>query len=158
MGFRNFQPSFDNDPPDILHMTPTSSATLALGEPIQRNSGTPSQIEAHDGGATVTGIVGTALGTVASGTVPHPGTKVMVALANTRTLWLGQIYDVSASAVATAAVATHEGVQYGMVEPTAGEWYVDEEDESNVVLTVVRVLTQINCVLFRWLESAIEAT
>lgn len=156
MTFIPFQPSAGSEPPEILHYTPTSSATLTIGEPVQRNSSDPEQIEAHAGGATVTGILGTAMGTVASGTVPHPGSKVMVAIANRKTLWLGQIYDVSESAVATAAVATHEGNTYGMVEPTAGEWYVDEEDTSNVVLRVVKVLTPINAVLFRWIGSAIE--
>jgi hypothetical protein len=42
-----------------------------------------------------------------------------------------------------------------MVE-ASGNWYVDEEDESNVVLRVMRVLPQINACLFRWIGSAIE--
>jgi len=155
MGLIYFQPSRREGPPEIIHYPPTSSATLALGEPVQRNSSDPEQIEAHAGGATVTGILGTALGTVTSGTVPF-GSTVQVAIARRDTLWLGQIYDVSASAVATAAAGTHEGNEYGMVEPTAGEWYVDEEDTSNVVLRVVKVLPKINACLFRWIGSAIE--
>jgi hypothetical protein len=155
MGLIYFQPSRRESAPEILHYTPTSTATLALGEPVQRNSGDPELIEAHAGGATVTGILGTALGTVTSGTVPF-GSKVQVAIARRDTLWLGQIYDVSASAVATAAVATHEGNRYGMVEPTAGQWFVDEEDTSDLVLRVVKVYPQINAVAFRWIGSAIE--
>jgi hypothetical protein len=155
MGLIYFQPSAGSEPPEILHYTPESSATLTLGEPVQRNSSDPELIEAHAGGATVTGILGTALGTVAAGVIPHVGTKVQVAIANRKTLWIGQVYDVSASAVATAAVATHEGVQFGMIE-AGGRWYVDEEDTSNVVLRVVRVHLQLNAVLFRWIGSAIE--
>ncbi len=155
MGLIYFQPSRREGPPEILHYEPESSATIALGEPVQRNSSDPELIEAHAGGATVTGILGTALGTADAGEVPF-GSTVQVAIARRDTLWLGQVYDVSAGAVATAAKATHEGNEYGMVEPTAGEWYVDEEDTSNVVLRVVRVLPQINAVLFRWIGSAIE--
>jgi hypothetical protein len=154
MGLIYFQPSAGSEPPEILHYTPESTATLTLGEPVQRDTN-PELIEAHAGTTTVTGILGTALGTCVSGVVPHPGSKVMVAIANRKTLWLGQVWDVSASAVATAAVATHEGVEFGMVE-ASGNWYVDEEDTSNVVLRVVRVLPQINAVLFRWIGSAIE--
>jgi hypothetical protein len=154
MGLIYFQPSQGSEPPEILHYTPEGSATLTLGEPVQRDSN-PELIEAHAGGSTVTGILGTALGTCVSGAVPHPGSKVMVAIANRKTLWLGQVWDVSATAIATAAVATHEGVEFGMVE-ASGRWYVDEEDTSNVVLRVVKVLTHINAVLFRWIGSAIE--
>jgi hypothetical protein len=154
MGLIYFQPSAGSEPPEILHYTPEGSATLTLGEPVQRDAN-PELVEAHVGGATVTGILGTALGTVTAGAIPHVGTKVQVAIANRKTLWLGQVYDVSASAVATAAVDTHEGVQFGMIE-AGGNWYVDEEDTSNVVLRVVKVLTHINAVLFRWIGSAIE--
>lgn len=155
MGLIYFQPSRFGAAPEIIHYQPTSSATLALGEPVQRNSGDPELIEAHAGGATVTGILGTSMGLVTSGVVPY-GSTVQVAIARRDTLWLGQVYDVSASAVATAAAGTHEGNTYGMVEPTAGQWYVDEEDTSNVVLRVVKVLPKINAVLFRWIGSAIE--
>lgn len=136
-------------------MTPTSSATIALGEPVQRNSGDPELIEAFAGGATVTGLVGTAQGRVAAGVLEF-GTQIPVAIATRDVLWLGQIYDVSAGAIATAAAATHEGNQYGIVEPTAGEWFIDEEDTSAVVLTVERIFTQLNAALFRWIASAIQ--
>jgi hypothetical protein len=156
MGLIYFQPSRVRSVPEILHIAPTSVATLTLGEPVARDGGDPELIAAHAGGATVTGIVGTALSPVTSGAMPF-GDTVMVAMANTTDLWIGQIYDVSASAVATAAVGTHEGVEYGMVE-AGGRWYVDEEDTSDKVLRVIKVLPQLNAVLFRWLESAIEAT
>lgn len=154
MGLHYFQPAWGSEPPEIMHYTPDSTATLTLGEPVARD-GDPELIVAHGGGATVTGILGTALGMVTAGAVPHPGTKVMVAIANRKTLWLGQVYDVSASAVATVAKATHEGVEFGMIE-AGGNWYVDEEDTTDVVLRVMRVLPEINAVLFRWIGSAIE--
>jgi hypothetical protein len=155
MGLIYFQPSEGSEPPEILHYLPDEAATLTLGEPVARDGSDPEKIVAHAGGATVTGILGTALGTVAAGVMPHPGTKVMVAIANRKTLWLGQIWDVSETAIATVSAGTHEGVEFGMVE-ASGRWYVDEEDESNVVLRVMRVLPQINACLFRWIGSAIE--
>ena len=154
MGLIYFQPSRGSEPPEVIHYTPTSAATLTLGEPVQRNVTDTEQIEAHAGGATVTGILGTAMGTVTSGTCPY-GTKVAVAIANRKTLWLGQVYDSGGGAVQTTTAALHEGVEYGMVE-VSGRWYVDEDDVTNVVLRVVKVLPQINAVLFRWIGSAIE--
>lgn len=135
-------------------MTPTSAATIALGEPVQRNAGNPEQIEAFAGGATVTGLVGFAAGIVTAGT-PEFGTKILVYKANANTQFIGQIYDVSAGALATAAAATHEGNNYGLVEPTAGEWYVDEEDTGDVHVTVTRVLTGLNACLFRVISTVI---
>jgi hypothetical protein len=155
MGLIYFQPSQGSEPPEILHFTPTATATLTLGEPVQRNSSNPNQIEAHPGGSTVTGIVGCAMGTVTNGAMPHPGNKVMVALANRKTLWLGQVYDVSGGVVATVSPSAHEGRDFGMIE-VGGRWYVDEEDTTDVVLRVVRVLPQLNAVLFRWLGPAVE--
>jgi hypothetical protein len=154
MGLQYFQPSQSQEAPVIAQMTPTNAATLTLGEPVQRNSGDPELIEAHAGGATVTGIVGVALGAVTSG-VPAFGSTVPVALATRNVLMLGQIWDVSEGVVATASLATHEGVQFGMIEQS-NRWYVDEEDVTHVVLRVVKVLPEINAVLFRWIGSAIE--
>ena len=156
MGLIRFQPSqFRANAPEIIHYPPEASATFAIGAPLQRDSN-PEFVEEHAGGSTVTGIVGTALGPSTSGS-PAIGDKVPVAMADTTTLWLGQVYDVSGSAVATAAVGTHEGVQFGMIK-VGNDWYVDEEDASNVVLRVIKVLPKINAVLFRWIDTAIDAS
>jgi hypothetical protein len=156
MGFIYFQPSQSRSAPEIQQMTPTSSATIAIGEPVQRNATDDELIEAHTGSTTVTGIVGVALGVVTAGT-PAFGSTIPVAIASSEVLFLGQIYDVSASALATAAAGTHEGNSYGFVEPTAGEWYVDEEDTTDIVLQVQKIFTGLNAVLFRFLASAIAA-
>ncbi len=154
MGLFHFQPARRaSGAPEIRNLQPTSSATLTLGEPVQRNSSDPELIEAHAGGATVTGILGVAMAEVDSGT-PDFDTVIPVAIANVDQEFLGMVYDVSGSAVATAAAATHEGVSFGMVE-VGGNWYVDEEDTSNVVLRVTKVLPDINCVLFKFLSSAV---
>lgn len=155
MGLHHFQPARrSSGAPEIRNIQPTSAATLTLGEPVQRNSTDPELIEAHAGGTTVTGILGVAMAGVTSGT-PDFDTVIPVAIANVDQEFLGQVYDVSESAVATAVVGTHEGVSFGMVE-SGGNWYVDEEDTTNVVLRVTKVLTDINCVLFKFLPSATE--
>jgi len=155
MGLIRFQPAVKPDRGfEVRQLTPEAAATIAIGEPVQRNAGSPEFIEAHAGGATVTGILGVALAPATTGT-PLFGSTIGVAMANTDTEFLGQIWDVSGGAVATAAVGTHEGVSFGYVEPTAGEWYVDEEDTTNVVLRVTRVIPQWNAVLFKFLASAI---
>lgn len=154
MGLFHFQPSRRaSGPPEVREMDPTASATLTLGEPVQRNSSDPEQIEPHTGGATVTGILGVSMGKVTSG-VPGIGPKVPIAIAGNDVEFLGQIYDVSAGAIATAAAGTHEGVSFGMIEVN-GNWYVDEEDTIHIVLRVTQVLEDINAVLFKFLPAAI---
>jgi len=139
---------------EIRQMTPTASVTLAIGEPVQRNSSDPELIEAFAGGATVTGLVGFAMAPVTAGT-PGFGTTIPVAIANVDTEFLAQVWDVSGGAVATAAVGTHEGNDFGLVEPTAGYWYVDEEDTTNVHVFVTKVITEINAVLFKVISTVL---
>lgn len=155
MGFIAFKPSRrPSGSWEVEDMTPHGSATLAIGEPVQRNSSDPELIEPFAGGATVTGLLGFSGAVVTSG-VPNYRTKITVYKANLDTEFIGQIWDVSEGVVATVAAATHEGNQYGIVEPTAGEWYIDEEDTSDVVVTVTRVLDEINAALFKVISSAI---
>ena len=153
MGLHYFQPSRGSEPPEIVHYVSEGSATFKLGAPLTRATA-PEEVEEHSGTTNVTDILGTAMGPATSGAVPY-GATVMVAIANRKTLWLGQIWDVSGSAVATAVAATHEGAEFGMVK-ISNDWYVDEEDTTDVVLRVVKVLPKINAVLFRWIGSAIE--
>ena len=136
----------------VQQLTPTASAAIQIGEPVQRNASVPSTIEAFAGGATVTGLLGFSLGIVVAGT-PAFGSTVPIAMADTEVEWLAQIYDVSGGAVATAAKATHEGNDYGLIEPTAGQWYVDEEDETNVHVFVTKVITEINACLFKIIST-----
>ena len=154
MGLIRIQPSRRSASFETRNLTPTASATIAIGEPVQRNASDPELIEAFTGGSTVTGLLGFAMAAVTSGT-PAFGTTIPVAIADADTEFLGQIYDVSGAAVATAAKATHEGNDYGLIEPTAGEWYVDEEDETNVHVFVTQVLTHLNACLFRVIGTVI---
>lgn len=152
----HFQPARSNlGAPEVEEIAPDAAATIALGAPLQRTSGDSSEVEEHAGTDTVTGIVGVALQAATSGT-PDFGTKIQVAKANQQTAFLGQVYDVSASAVATVAGdGTYLGNDYGFIE-VSGEWYVDEEDTTHVVLTVVKELPELNAVLFKFISSAID--
>jgi len=138
----------------VAQMTPTSAAAIAIGEPVQRSSADPELIEAFTGGTTVTGLVGFAMAAVVAGT-PSFGTTIPVAIATADQEFLAQVYDVSGVAVATAAAGTHEGNDFGLIEPTAGEWYVDEEDTTNVHVFVTKVFTELNAVLFKVIPSVI---
>ena len=138
--------------PEIRQITPESSATIALGEVLQRDTN-PEFVEPHAGGATVTGILGISMGVVTAGT-PAFDNVVPVAIANVDQEFLGKVWDVSGSVVQTAAVATHEGVSFGVVK-ISGQWYVDEEDTTDVVVRVTKVLLDINAVLFKFLASAV---
>lgn len=156
MGQLHFQPSRSNlSAPEVVNGEPEASATISLGAPVARNSGDASKFEEHAGGATVTGIVGVAMQAVASG-APDFGTEMQVAKAGPNQEFLGQVYDSGGSAVATVAGdGTYLGNDYGMVE-VSGDWYVDEDDTSDVVLTVTKELPEINAVLFKFISSAIE--
>lgn len=137
--------------PEIRQMVPTAAADLTKGEPVQRNAADPDLIEAHAGGATVTGILGFAMGPVSAGE-PAYGDTIPVAIANTDTEFLGQMMN--AGSLVTPVAATHLGVSYGLIEVN-GAWYVDEADTTNVVVRITEVFPDIGCVLFKVLPSAI---
>lgn len=149
----HFQPSRRaSGAPEIRQMIVEASATIALGEVLQRDSDAE-EVEPHAGGATVTGILGVSMGVATAGTAAFDD-RIPVAIANLDQEFLGTVWDVSGSAVATAAVGTHEGVSFGVVK-VSGQWYVDEEDTTDVVVRVTKVLLDINAVLFKFITSAV---
>ena len=153
---RHFQPARLGGlgAPESEDMVPTASATFSLGAPLQRNSSNKDTIEEAAGGATVTGIIGIAGQPCASG-VPNFGAKVQVFRVTDQISVLGQVYDSGGAAVATVAGdGTYLGNTYGIVK-VAGDWFVDEDDTTNVVLTVVKELPELNAVLFTFIGSAI---
>ena len=153
MGLIPFQPArWTGNGPEVRQELPEASATISIGTPLQRDAN-PEYVEEHAGGATVTGIVGVAMATVAAGT-PAFGTKIPMAVAGLGMEFLGQIWDVSESEVATPVLATHLGNDFGMVK-ISGNWYVDEEDTTNVVLIVTAIYPDIKAVLFKFIHSAI---
>lgn len=153
MGLIHFQPSRKaGGDIEVRNIAPDAAATFTLGSILARDTD-PELIVEHGGGSTVTGILGVAMGGCTAG-VPTFGSKVPVAIATVEQEFMGQVWDVSGSAVATAAAGTHEGVSFGVVKIN-NDWYVDEEDTSNVVVRVTKVMPEINAVLFKFLASAI---
>ena len=141
---------------EVRNALPEGTATIAIGAPLQRNSSNTDQLEEHAGTSTVTGIVGVSGVIVTAGT-PVFRSDMLYYVATKDIEFVGQVYDVSASAVATVSTTpgTYEGNTYGFVK-ISGNWYVDEEDTSNVVLTVTKEMPQMNAVLFKFIESAVS--
>lgn len=154
-GLIHFQPSRSNLAPEIRNENIQSSATFTIGAPLQRDT-VEDDVEEHAGGATVTGIIGVAMVGVASG-VPAAkggtayGTTIPVAIAGQTVEFLGQLIN---SGTVQTPDDSNEGTQYGMIK-VSNNWYVDEADTSDVVLTVTKVLPEIKAVLFKFLASAI---
>ncbi len=156
MGLIAFQPSQRaSGAPEYREFDIQASATFTIGAPLQRDS-TPADIEEHGGGATVTGIMGVAMFGATSG-VPalkgstSYGTKMIVGIANTDQLFLGQMMNASVLQTPNSA---NLGVDYCMIK-VSSSWYVDEADESNVVLTILKIMPDIKAVLFKFIPSAI---
>lgn len=151
---RHFQPSKLNGlgAPEVAEYAPQAAATFTLGAPLQRDA-SPEFVEEHAGAATVTGILGVALQACAAG-VADFGSRIQVAKAEQNIEFLGQVINAGVIQ-AIAGDGTHLGVAYGMLKHTDDTWYVDQADTTNVVLTVTKELPQIDCVLFKFLASAI---
>ena len=156
MGLIPFQPAQRaSGAPEYREFDIQAAATFATGAPMQRDT-TPSDIEEHVGTTTVTGIIGVAMFGSSTG-VPDGkgstayGTKMIVGIANTDQLFLGQL--TTASAVVTP---TKSDIQdYGMLK-VGSNWFVDQDDTGNVVLQVVKIYPNIDAVLFKFIPSAIS--
>lgn len=140
---------------EIRNALVNSSATINVGDPIRRNSSNTDEIEEHPAGGTTTGFLGIAGAPAVSGT-PDFGSDLLYYVLNQQTEFVGQVYDVSASAVITISTTpgTYEGNSYGLIQ-ISGNWYVDEEDTSQVVIRVTEEMPEINAVLFKFLTAAI---
>ena len=158
MGLVRFQPSRRSaGPPEYKEFDIQASATFPQGAPLQRDT-VESDIEEHAGGATVTGIIGVAMYGVSSG-VPAAkgstafGTRLTVAIANRDTVFVGTM--INASVVQTPN-SGNDGTEYAMIK-VSGEWYVDEADVTDVVLTVVDFDANRLIVFFKFLDSAVSS-
>ena len=156
MGLIPFQPAQRaSGAPEYREFDIQASATFTHGSPMQRDA-TPSDIEEHDGGAVVTGIIGVSLFGVDSG-VPSAkgstayGTTVIVGIANADQLFLGQLSASSAVVTPTSA----DKRTYGMIK-VVDDWYVDQDDTTDVVLQVITTYPNIKAVLFKFLTASIS--
>lgn len=159
MSVRQFQPGQKADgAPRVQQMLPTAASTFKIGVPVRRNAGDPNKIEAHPGGATVTGIIGVAGAGVASG-IPEAkgsiayGTTIPVYKAESDVTFLGQVTD-GADAHTVAGDGSIKGRDWGFVV-NSGEATVDIGDAVDVVLRVIEEYPEINMVAFKFLASAV---
>jgi hypothetical protein len=157
MGLQRFQTARRaSGPPEIAEFDIEATATFSAGAPVQRDA-TPNFIEEFAGGAVVVGIVGVALFGVEAG-VPAGkgstafGTRVLIEIANHDQEFWGQLTN-GGSVVSPSSA--DEGVEYGVLE-VGGEWFVDQADTGDVVLTVTRAYPEIDTVLFKFLASAVS--
>ena len=158
MGLIPFQPAQRaSGPPEYREFDIQAGTTFTIGAPMQRNSGTPSDIEEHSGGGDSTDLIGVALFGATSG-VPAGkgstayGTRMIVGIAHPDQLYLGQLTN--AGAVVTPAKSDMR--TYGMVKVT-NDWYVDQEDiGGDVILQVVTIYPNIDAVLFKFLAASIS--
>lgn len=136
--------------PQVLGVTPEASATFSLGAPVALSSG---ELIEFAGGATVTGLLGFAGQACTSGD-PDFGDEVEVFIADENVEFMAQVYDSGGAAVRDLADAAPSiGDQLGLVE-VSGEWYVDEDDSTNVVVEITKVYVEHNVVLFKVIASA----
>ena len=156
MGLIRFQPSRRaSGAPEVKEFLIQGSATFTDGAPMQRDT-VEGEIEEHAGAANVTGIIGVSMFGASSG-VPAAkggtafGTKMLVAIAQQDIEFVGTM--INGSTVQTPN-AGNNGTDYGMVK-VSDEWYVDEADESNVVLTITGFDANRKIVFFKFLASAI---
>ncbi len=157
MGLQRFQPARRaSGPPEIAEFDIQASATFPAGAPVQRDT-VESDIEEAAGGATVDGIIGIGMFGVTAG-LPAPkgstgfGTRVLVAIANHDQEFWGMLSDGTDVQVPDSG---NEGTDYGIVK-VSGEWYVDESDISDVVLTVTKSFPDNRTLLFKFLASAVS--
>ncbi len=134
--------------PSVDNRGIVAAQTFNRGAPIQLSSGNAQE---HPGGATVTGIYGFSLEDVDNGASSGANsTQVAIAIADHDTWFMGQLDN------AGAVVAPDSGnldTDYGLIK-TGDDWFVDETDTTNVVVTVRDFDVDLNVVWFTVLPSA----
>ena len=158
MGLIRFQPSRRaSGPPEYKEFAIQAAATFPSGAPMQRDT-VPADIEEHAGSGTTTGIIGVAMFGASSG-VPAAkgstgfGTKMIVAIANRDTEFVGTMINAS---VVQTPVAANNGVSYGFIKD-GGEWYVDEGDTGAQVLTITGIDANRKLVFFKFLDASVSS-
>ncbi len=158
MGLIRFQPSRRaGGAPEVKEFDIQGSATFPDGAPMQRDT-VQKDIEEHAGGNNVTGIIGVSMFGASSG-VPAAkggtafGTRMSVAIANRDTEFVGTM--INGTTVQTPD-SDNDGTEYGMVK-VSGEWYVDEADTTDVVLTTTGFDANRQIVFFKFLDAAVSS-
>lgn len=129
-----------------------ATAEFTRGAVLALNAG---EVEEHGGGATVTGILGVAgHGTEGAGDSTSPSGQAVVFKAHPGQMYMGQCLNDS-SEVETDLSALEVGDTYGIIKHTDDVWYIDLDDETNVVATIEKIDDDLDIVLFKFLDSAV---
>ena len=158
MGLIRFQPSRrSGGAPEVKEFDIQAAATFPDGAPMQRDS-VESDIEEWDeSGNNVTGVIGVSMFGVSVG-VPAAkggtafGTRVLVAIANQDTEFVGTMINAT---VIQTPVAGNDGTDYGIIK-VSNEWYVDEADTTDKIVTITGFDANRQIVFFKFLASAVS--
>lgn len=144
-----FRPAYNQGrfAPVTQHWPLKSSETCVTGSPMTRNGAEVDEIDTDD----VTLVVGVAASAnqsafgydagdqPASPVVTGRADTIPVFVATTTTVFQGQI---SNDQTMVAPASSDVGVSYGIRKQTDGTWTVDRNDTTNVVVKVIKVVTQ----------------
>lgn len=145
-----FRPAYNQGrfAPVTQHWPLKSGETCVTGSPMTRNANEVDEIDTDD----VTLVVGVAASAnqsafgydagdqPSSPVVTGRADTIPVFVATTNTVFTGQLSNDTTMVVPVAA--THVGVSYGIRKQSGGEWTVDTNDTTNVVVKVIKVVNQ----------------
>lgn len=135
-----------------VNLAPVAAQTFKKGRVLTRVG---AAVQAHALGSTVTNIFGVALSPAENGRAIGPDPRVVVAVANRQTEFIGQAWRPSNSTIVTLDKATHYGNKYGLIVVN-GETFIDIEDTTDVVVQITDVKTELNIAVFKFLESTLQ--
>lgn len=138
--------------PNVQGYTPNASLTLLRGAPVTFDVANDELIE-FPGTTTVTDLLGFALADCTAGVSDSPDGQVLVAKAKNQE-FAGQC--IASAAVVTDLSSVVVGTDYGLLKDSDGQWYVDLDDETNVVAMITRVDDDLDIVWFRIIDSAVQ--
>jgi hypothetical protein len=141
---------------NVQSYDPYSTVTAYRGAPVQYDVANDGII-VHPGTTTVIDILGIILHDIVAGVSDDPAGLCVVAKAKNQE-FIGQVVagGVDVDVVLTDLSGISIGDQYGMIINTAGEWFVDFSDTTNVVLEIARIDDDLDIVWFKFLDSACQ--
>lgn len=139
--------------PDCYNLPAAAGETFLKGRILTRVGAT---VQRHAGGTVVTGVYGVSQSGATNGVGLAMNKTVNVAKASRATEFLGQLYNAGTGLVVTANLATHIGQKYGFITVN-GVDYVDVSETTSLIMEITDVKVNLNMVLFKFLETVIQA-
>ena len=147
---------FAEAPSPVVANDPIVAAqTFKKGAPLTLNAGA---VQEHAGGSTVTGLYGFALFGATSGAPSGGfGSTMGVSRATRTTVFSGEMLTGGAGGTKkTDLSAVTKDQRYGLIKSSAGDWYVDFDDTTDVMVEIVGKDPKNGIVLFKVIESALQ--